>query len=339
MTERVRPHPAGESRQHEPPRFREASGDVDGLESRAALLAEAARAPQAPDPAALARIASAVNADAVRRPRRLLASQSLRPAWTFGGTVVVLGLIAAGGARALWSRHAQPALPAAPPQATPAHVQPRIGHRQPVQPPAPVPDDPTPISRPVAEPPSRSAPPAAHVERASPPAPPSEAAVLARALSELRQRKNPGSALALLDQHDRQFPRGALRTEALRTRAEALLASDDAGGALELLDAQAALAKRLGVDLLLARAELRAVRGRYGEALADFDAVLQEAGQDPPDGEERALYGRAVCLGHLGQDAQARADLQSYQRRFPAGRFAAEVDRLLAGAAARAGQP
>lgn len=162
---------------------------------------------------------------------------------------------------------------------------------------------------------------------------------MARALSELRQHKDPHAALALLDRHDRQFPRGVLQAEALRARVEALVASGDLDAALALLDARGAAAADLGADLLLARAELRAAKGRYRDALEDFDALLD--GQHRPSrlGEESALYGRAISLGHLGQDAQARADLGEYQRRFPSGRFAAEVARLLAGPTTPAAHP
>jgi TolA-binding protein len=53
---------------------------------------------------------------------------------------------------------------------------------------------------------------------------------------------------------------------------------------------------------------------------------------------ERALYGRAVCLGRLGRHEAARAALTSYAQRFPEGKYAAEVARLLAGSR-RVGRP
>ena len=77
------------------------------------------------------------------------------------------------------------------------------------------------------------------------------------------------------------------------------------------------------------RAELRASAGRYGDALADFDRLLPPQGAPRTTEVERALYDRAVCLGHLGAAGRARADLVEYQRRFPGGKHAAEVARLL----------
>jgi hypothetical protein len=121
-----------------------------------------------------------------------------------------------------------------------------------------------------------------------------------------------------------------------------MLALDDRRGALALLDERTAFAGRLGAEQLLTRAELRASVGRYADALGDFDRALAAGG--PLDATasasatasssadaERALYGRAVTLGHLGRDERARADLEAYRRRFPAGRHAGEVARLLAG--------
>ena len=68
----------------------------------------------------------------------------------------------------------------------------------------------------------------------------------------------------------------------------------------------------------------RAAAGRFREAVSDFTQVLDGAGGSlATDGDERALYGRAVCLGRLAQDERARADLLAYQQRFPHGRFAA----------------
>ena len=134
-----------------------------------------------------------------------------------------------------------------------------------------------------------------------------------------------------------------LALEARSARLEAMLKLDDHPGALALLDERAAnFTGRLGAEQLLTRAELRASVGRYAEALGDFNRLLGPSGtpvqQSWASGDannlERALYGRAVTLGHLGRDDGARADLQAYQRRFPAGKHAAEVARLLTGAAA-----
>jgi tetratricopeptide (TPR) repeat protein len=166
------------------------------------------------------------------------------------------------------------------------------------------------------------------------PASATEAGLVAEALSDLRQLNDPRAALATLDRYGQAFPHGVLETEALRTRAEAVIRLGDLRTALALLESASALPDALGADLLLTRAELRASAGRFREALMDFDRVLDRAaGPLGEGGDERALYGRAVCLGHLSQDERARVDLLVYQQRFPKGRFASEVQRLLAGPA------
>ena len=183
-------------------------------------------------------------------------------------------------------------------------------------------------------------------ERRSPadaPEPADEAQLLADALARLRKTHDPRGALALLDQYAKSYPHGVLALEARSARIEAMLKLDDHRGALALLDERAAnFTGRLGAEQLLTRAELRASVGRYAEALGDFNRLLgpsgtpvqQNWGSSDASNLERALYGRAVSLGHLGRDDGARADLQAYQRRFPAGKHAAEVVRLLKGAAA-----
>jgi hypothetical protein len=159
-----------------------------------------------------------------------------------------------------------------------------------------------------------------------------EARLLAGALSRLRQAHDPAGALALLDEYARAFPHGILETEASNARLEAVIELDDRDTALHLLDGRSAFPGRLGAQQLLTRAELRASARRYADALGDFDRLLARPGASEPADLERALYGRAVCLGHLGRDERARADLVTYQRRFPGGKYAAEVARLLAGA-------
>jgi hypothetical protein len=44
---------------------------------------------------------------------------------------------------------------------------------------------------------------------------------------------------------------------------------------------------------------------------------------------ERALWDRASARSHLGDNAGARADLRECLRRFPEGRFAAQIAELL----------
>jgi hypothetical protein len=136
----------------------------------------------------------------------------------------------------------------------------------------------------------------------------------------------------LLDTYADSFPSGVLAAEAQAARIEATLQSGDRQGALALLDGHASFHGRWGMQWLLTRAELRTSTGRYTEALVDFDHVLASESNLPPSEGERALYGRAVCLGRLGRADQARADLNAYRGRFPHGKHSAEVSRLLAGA-------
>jgi hypothetical protein len=141
---------------------------------------------------------------------------------------------------------------------------------------------------------------------------------------------DPRAALSTIGQYDRLFAHGALESEAASIRVEAVIQLDDRRTALVLLDGMRAFPDPLGMDLLLVRAELRASHERWRDALLDFTQVLDSQGPSMANrASERALYGRAVCLGRLGQDARARVDLVAYQRRFPTGRFASEVIRLL----------
>ena len=160
-----------------------------------------------------------------------------------------------------------------------------------------------------------------------------EAQLLGDALARLRQARDPRGALVLLDRYAATYPHGVLVAESRSARLEAMLKLDDRRGALALLDEGTSFTGRLGVEQLVTRAELRASAGRYADALGDFDRVLAPAtalgAPGAPGAWERALYGRAVTLGHLGRDARARADLETYRRRFPDGKHAAEVARLL----------
>ena len=167
----------------------------------------------------------------------------------------------------------------------------------------------------------------------APPASFSEAGFVAQALMELRQHRDARAALSTLDRYDRAFPRGVLEAEAFRTRVEAQVRLGDLKAVLGLLDKPpAAGGDVLGANLLLTRAELRADAGRFQEALVDFTELLGgHAGPLTAGDDERALYGRAVCFGRLEQHQSARAALLTYRERYPNGRFAGEVDRLLGG--------
>ena len=322
-------------------RWRQTALDPGALVARAAALADASREVPPLAPATLARIKAEVLAR--RAPRGLALPMSLRFAVL---TAVLLASVAtAKGTMVLW-RH----FVVAPVASSPA---PRA-HRHAVAPSRPVASASSPASPSIDVEPSPptdapvlvvAPPPVAPAHRAHRAALASaeprvseeastvttEAQLIGRALARLRQAHDPAGAVALLDQYTRTYPHGALEPEATSARLEAVIQMNDRKAALALLDHRTAFTGRLGAEQLLTRAELRASAGRYTEALADFEHVPGSAGADA----ERALYGRAVCLGHLGQGDRARADLVSYQQRFPAGPHAAEVTRLLAGGAPR----
>ncbi len=363
-------------RSHDPVRWRERDVDAHALEARAAVLTDAARQVQPLGSQAISRIRAEVLQQAAARRgffdwRRfpLVARVAL------GLALVLLCAATADGAGILWRRHLRmvrtpgPTVPppALEPQArrplhravaskderqpdpasetgpasVPALASDQAGTNQPSHQvgvgagararagaslaPAPAPLAPGPTQPPAVlpDPPRSKA---------------TEAGMVAEALSQLRQQGDARAALVTLDAYARAFPHGVLETEALRTRLEAVLRLDDRKAALALLDAMPGLSDDPGTELLLTRAELRAAAGRFREALADFTQVVEGEG-GAPAASERALYGRAVCLGRLAQDDRARADLLAYQRRFPNGRFATEVRRLLSGPAAPVQRP
>jgi hypothetical protein len=152
------------------------------------------------------------------------------------------------------------------------------------------------------------------------------------ALRRLRERDDAAGALALLDERDARFGgAGLLGDEARSTRVEALLRLGEHARALALLDAAAPRPTGRGRALLVTRGELRAAAGRCREAVADFALLADGATDDEP--AARALYGRAACRGRLGEGDAARADLEEYLARFPAGRDAARARAALDGAA------
>ena len=350
----------------DPVRWRDQGADRQALEERAATLVTAAADVAPLSPAALARIRS----DVLRAGRPMSAGDGrgggllpdgrrIRFA-TLAVLVLLLSAATAGGASRLWRRYVAPRttpvtpirapLPATPvlrpagassrasidepaaPAAAPGAAATDVSSTGAVRPtPRRVIADTDAPRAPVSPPP----PPAPAARATDPPASPaSESHLLAVALAELRQRRDPRAALAALDEYERAYPHGVLRPEATSARIEAVLLLRDWKTALALLDATPELTEPLGADLLLVRAELRAQAERCREALLDFSELLDgQVGwsRAPANAaSERALYGRAVCFGRLRQDDRARADLEAYQGRFPRGRFAPDVERLLA---------
>jgi hypothetical protein len=319
-------------------RWRETSSDPRALTARAAGLVEAARDVAPASPEALARIKVQVLA---RRPSRAGRGLPLGLRFAMLAAIVLASVATAKGTMILWRRHVAASEGSTSSVRPNPPARPRARAAAPeAAPPLPLPPEAPPLLAPEAmvTAPAR----APHHRRtalvaprphpAEDAAPATEAQLVARALSRLRQANDPAGALVLLDQYARVFPRGILESEALSARLEAVIQMDDRKTALRLLDGRSAFAGRLGWQQLLTRAELRTSAGRHADGLSDFNRLLAPSGLTAPGDLERALYGRAVCLGQLGQDDRARADLISYQRRFPDGKHAAEVARLLKGA-------
>lgn len=157
-----------------------------------------------------------------------------------------------------------------------------------------------------------------------------EAELLKRAAIQLRIQQSPESALATLDEHRSRFPSGALGFEAEVLRLEALLAlerSSEAATLLDTLDEEKLAVHPNADELRVLRFELLGHEGRWREALAGFEAVLEGAAS--PEIHERALYGRASALSRLGELQAAREGLEGYLERYPDGRFSAAARRAL----------
>jgi len=178
------------------------------------------------------------------------------------------------------------------------------------------------------------------LEPAATPAPPSaftvEQTMLGEILISLRTRHDALAALALLDEHDRRFPTTGLGPELAMLRVEALLGVGRKSDALALLDRLSLSSMPNRDERLVLRGELRAAAGRWREAQEDFGIVLFAQAPSGNDVKrraivERALWGRASTRSHLGDEAEARADLTTYMRRFPSGRFAEKAAALLRG--------
>jgi hypothetical protein len=162
----------------------------------------------------------------------------------------------------------------------------------------------------------------------SPSGPAAEATMLRAALAALNRDRNPAAALSSLDRYDARFPSGMLRGEATLARARSLreLGRDDE--LLALLEHTSFDGVARGAELRVLRGELRMTRGRFAQALDDFQAVLAAGG--PGSVQERALFGLASCRTRLGDEAGARAELRRFLEQFPASARAAEVRAALA---------
>ncbi len=157
-----------------------------------------------------------------------------------------------------------------------------------------------------------------------------EARLLGLALQQLHRDHDARASLKTLDEHAARFSGTTLKPEADLTRVEALLALDRRGDALVVLDGMWLTATSRGRSLAVVRGELRAGAQRCPEAIPDFSQVLDVSPADTL--AEKALHGRIACLISIGENGAARADAQTYLERFPSGRFASEVRRVLTSA-------
>lgn len=126
----------------------------------------------------------------------------------------------------------------------------------------------------------------------------------------LRVERSAGAALALLDRYAGDLAGNAFAEEALLLRVEAMLALDQRGQVLRLLDGMSLNDVAAARALLVTRGELRAAANRCAEGIADFDLVLAEARRPP----KQALLGRARCKQKLGDEAGAQVDFDRYRR-------------------------
>ena len=327
----------------EPPRWSDgALGDADAVDWRAAELLKV------PPPPPLGPVRRA-------RIEARLANQQLpslwwrgRRAWLVAGAAVALAAAAGGAIAAIGRLRARgdggavrAPSPVAGTTAAPAAHDPALGPARALAlarptvssvaaaPPRIDATGPGPARRP--SPPAR--PSVDSRVTSPPPAPTSEARLLADARARLQPGHDPAGALALLQEHRRRFPAGALVSEARVTEVAALLELGQRSDALVLLDGLALDQLPRGDDVRVLRGELRADVGRCREAIADFDRCA-DGGGCRAGTDERALFGRASCRARAGQHEAARADLESYLARFPRGRFAGAVRRALGGGAA-----
>jgi hypothetical protein len=158
----------------------------------------------------------------------------------------------------------------------------------------------------------------------APPGPLSEPRLLAEARARLQVGHDARGALALVAEHQRRFPRGALALEARITEVESLVVLGRRSEALTVLELLSLDGLPRSAELGVLRGELRAEAGRHRDAIADFTPCADVA-TCRPETAERALYGRASCRERVGARAAARADLERYLARFPQGRFARAV--------------
>jgi hypothetical protein len=157
---------------------------------------------------------------------------------------------------------------------------------------------------------------------------PSDQVLLGLAMRKLRWEHDPSAAFAALQEHEREYPKSALRGERTELEVEALLALHRDAEALGRLDAMSLDQLPRSGERFVLRGELRAGVRRWQDATADFDQALARV-SGAPAWHERALWGRGVTRLRCGEREAGLADIEAYRDRYPHGRFAAEAGKLL----------
>lgn len=159
---------------------------------------------------------------------------------------------------------------------------------------------------------------------------PSDQVLFGQAMRKLRWEHDPSAAFAALQEHERAYPKSALRGERTVLEVEALLALHRDAEALGRLDAMSLDDLPRSGERFVLRGELRAGVRRWQDATADFDQALARV-SGAPAWHERALWGRGVTRLRCGEKEAGLADIEAYRDRYPHGRFAMEADKLLSG--------
>ena len=107
-----------------------------------------------------------------------------------------------------------------------------------------------------------------------------ESRSFASVLEPWHRTHNPGTALALLDAHERRYPSGHMRLESHILRAEIYLAQGREGEVLKVLDAIALSGIPRGRELQTVRGELRIKAGRCADGKRDLGEVLEKSMSD-----------------------------------------------------------
>jgi hypothetical protein len=148
-----------------------------------------------------------------------------------------------------------------------------------------------------------------------------EAALLGRALRQLRREHNPQGALSVLKAYQQEFPVGVLRPEAVLVEAESLVALGRHQELVDLLTPEAVSELPRSTELSLLRAEALSHLERCHEAIPVFSSLLSTTPEDESASDsslrERALFGRALCRARIGQVGAARRDLELEVAQFP----------------------